>query len=241
MNYTLGKDGDQLEQYACKVSLLPDRFPSYSVFWESFVVPLTYRPKSVLIRKDSDLSFDAITSHSRICIAQLHYSVLANLIAAWDIMTKKISYTSSGVDLSSLTHFFMNIFAAIDIAEELVVRYKDLQSRKFAPWDDESIIPARREFQKTEPVEIKSMRVYRNRLVHGRLLPGFKMWPDGKDSFVPKIGMEKSYLDWRKITTPTEPTNTSEFQTQDSLMNESFELTTTYLDKMWKDNLIPAA
>lgn len=246
MIYSLESHGDELEKYAFKVNFFPDRFSSYELFWKKFIVPLTNRPNNILFKSDEEIVADGLAKNIeiaqvKICIAELHYSVLANILVAWDVLNNRIDHSKTGVGLSRLHHCFSSVFTANDIAIDLVIRFEKLKKEdSMDAWDDlgevkrirDKII---RKDQVNECVEhdnITRLREYRNRLVHGRLMPGFRRWPDGGDNYIPRVGRAKEYLDWRRIARGF-LSNKNDFQKEDDLISEMFGEVICHLDSLW--------
>ena len=86
MPFTLTKDGDGHEKEFYENFIKPN-FPSYEVFWEKFVTPLTNRPRDIHFCSDAELGKKGF-GPEHICIAQLHYTVFIQLLRCHLFKTK---------------------------------------------------------------------------------------------------------------------------------------------------------
>jgi len=77
MPYTLQNDGDGIEKNFYLPFIKP-RFPSYELFWQKFVTPLTGRPAHIHFLTDAELVARGF-GPEHVCMAQLHYTVLVQL------------------------------------------------------------------------------------------------------------------------------------------------------------------
>jgi hypothetical protein len=115
MPYTLLADGDAYEQRYHPLFLHAE-FPAYEEFWARFVVPLTNRGVDIHFKSDADLRVIR-RGPQDICIAQLHYSVLRNLVRAFDFRGP----APGTVDL--LCAAMSALVGAQDIAFDLLERF----------------------------------------------------------------------------------------------------------------------
>jgi len=79
----LAVHGDPVDREAWSTFLESD-FPSYQTYWLRSVVPLTKRPEPGGFRPKSELEAMGKTDHD-VCLAQLHYTILGHLQAAFDL------------------------------------------------------------------------------------------------------------------------------------------------------------
>lgn len=120
--FSLATNGDDFEWRAHRL-FLKEKFPSYEIFWQQFIVPLTNRPVDIHTKNDSQLriQFPSQTIeqiHERIAILQLYYSTFRMLMKA---------YEKQGLaeqDLDAVEGCFSHLYSALDIAAELLGRYQ---------------------------------------------------------------------------------------------------------------------
>ena len=227
MPYTLQADGDAIEQHLYAPLIQPG-FPSYEVFWDKFVTPLTNRPVDVHLKTDADLAAIGKGDHE-LCIAQLHYSVLRHLGRALALRQ------SAGYSLDHLVFSLSSIVGAQDVAFELLQRFKNPGA--YGAWlgrrtgGVDGGREAQRHWKQADGYPLQDIRDYRNHLVHGRTPPGF-----GKQ--YPKIGLEGSYFDWRKVTAAA-ALPVVDFESATDIHDAAFTQTITYFENKWAAELLP--
>lgn len=217
--YKLAIDGDGIEKFFWD-KFIKNQFPSYEKFWQKFVVPLTDRPSNIHFKNDRELRRINKTAHD-ICLAQLHYSVLRHLARAYLILN-----SNNPIGLDELTEGMARICGALDVADEFLERLRN--STKYDPWSEKDGEKARHEWRKfcNSPQDIRN---YRNHLIHGRLTPSV-------NGLLPKIGKEKEYFDWRKITDPRNltPDILKDFINPRQILIEVWNKTLGYLEENWQ-------
>lgn len=228
--YRLAIDGDAIEKHYWS-RFIQNEFPSYEEFWIKLVVPLSNRPRDIHFKTDQELKKIGKTS-SDVCIAQLHYSVLRHLARVYDILS------APHLNLDDLTEGMVRICGAQDVAFELLERYK--HPEKYCPWlekkndaGDLGGKEAREQWQKSNSYPLQHLRDYRNHLVHGRLMPGLNV-------YLPKIGSEQKYFDWRLIT---DPENNPGLDPDDllpakNILESAWRETLQYLEDNWQRVLL---
>lgn len=224
--YRLAIDGDSLEKF-CWDKFIQNQFPSYEIFWQRFVVPITNRPFDIHAKTDDELKKISKSAHD-ICLSQLHYSVLRHLLKVYLILNSQ-----KPIGLDELTDGMVRLGGALDVAFELLERFKN--PTKYDPWlvkknnNTLGSKNARENWQKTNSYPLQDIRDYRNHLVHGRLVPSI-------NGLLPKIGKEKYYLDWRKVTDPKQVQNLNleDFTSPQQILIESWNQVLTYLEENWK-------
>ena len=232
MTYSLKTDGFDVELTAYDDFIKP-QFPSYEIFWQKFVVPLTHRPGDKQLKTDVELAAIG-KGHKELCLAQLHYTVLLQL----DRSRRLMRYRRFRVD--HLVSALSTLVGAQDCAFELLERFAD--PTEYDPWLDKKVKggakgskDAKEKWQTKNKRPLQSIRDYRNCLVHGRTLPGIH---SGRDFLVPRIGKETAYFDWRLVTSAnTLPL--SDFEPPLSVMKAAFEQTVFYIESKWKSELLP--
>lgn len=233
MIYTLQRNGDSYEQQFS--SFVETRFPSYQIFWQRFVVPLSNRPENPQLKTDEELAKINKGSHD-LCIAQLHYSVLRHLIRAINLRTQLDEEGREKFGIDELVLSFSAIVGAQDVAFELLERFRKptvygawlgkRQEKKGMPGGKE----AQTEWKKTEIDELKGIREYRNNLIHGRTPPGF-------NNNYPRIGKESNYSDWRKVTA-AKSLPAADFDSATNIHDSAFNETVNYFEQKWKTELL---
>ncbi len=227
MAYTLQADGDGIEQqlYA---PLIQPYFPSYEVFWQKFVIPLTNRPIDIHCKSDSALAAIGKGDHE-LCLSQLHYSVLRHLGRAFQLRKER------NYGLDHLVFSLSAIVGAQDVAFELLERFTNPTS--YGTWlgkrsgGIDGGHEAQLNWKRSNAYPLQDIRDYRNHLVHGRTPPGFA-------NQYPKIGQESSYFDWRKVTAvATLPT--TDFSPATDIHDSAFGQTVAYFETQWTANLLP--
>lgn len=233
-HYNLTNDGDGYEQHYYHL-FIQNEFPHYEIFWQKFVTPLTRRPVSIQIKDDSELLQMGRTAND-VCIVQLHYSVLRHLIRAYELRQARMM----GID-----HVLFGLSAlcgAQDVAFELLERFQN--PTRYDPWAEKQhggILggkEAQAAWKKVDNYPLQHIRDYRNNLIHGRMLPGIAI---NTVSYLPEIGLESKYFDWRKITNLAEPSQLplDDFSTPANILQTAWQDTTQYLELRWKSHLIP--
>ena len=232
MTFTLATDGDAYEQ-KYYLAFIKNEFPCYDAFWVKHVVPLTNRPTDIHFKTDVQLRAVGKTEHD-LCIAQLHYTVLRHLTRVFEIRRPGI------VSVDDLTDGIVRLAGAQDVAFELLERYA--RPAKYGPWLARRVgrtrggKEARQAWQKRNRRPLQDIRNYRNHLVHGRIGPGVilnGLW------YVPDIGKEAKYYDWRAIT---DGRNVAALVGQDlatpkQILDGAWKKTVNYLESNWKSHL----
>jgi hypothetical protein len=96
---------------------------------------------------------------------------------------------------------------------------------------------------------LQEIRDYRNRLLHGRLMPvqavrlmnrveGDELIPvDEHRLRLPRIGRETDYLDWRTLEVDVLVLDT-DFEDAEKIVNGAWTGTLAYLEQEWQANLV---
>jgi hypothetical protein len=236
--YNLRQHGDGREQ-AYYDRFIAKEFPSYEIFWQKAVTPLTYRSKdlkNIHVMTDAELQAVGKGAH-HICLSQLHYSILLHLIRVYDLKS------NSHIGLDHLVFGMSAIIGGQDIAFELLQRFKNPTT--YDPWLDKRRggKPGGREAQAdwkaANNYPLQHLRDYRNNLVHGRMTPSIINGMGGEFYF-PQIGKELSYFDWRKVTSPPKGIlPIADFATARDILNSAWKETLIYFETNWKSELLP--
>jgi len=225
-NYILLYDGDHLEQKYWSL-FIKEEFPEYEQFWQKYVVPLTNRPDDIHFKNDAELSHIGKNDHD-ICIAQLHYTILRHLVRAYEI--RQIE----PVDLDQFVECLVRLSAATDAADELIERMTF--PANYDPWSEKDGEKARRAWREKN-TELKYLRDYRNKLVHGRVSPSVLIKGTFDRYRVPKFEKVNDYIDWRKVTTERVGKGgrvRKDFDSPNNLMEKAWKDVLSYFEKNWK-------
>ena len=233
---SLASDGDAYEQKYYG-AFIRNEFPSYDRFWAKHVVPLTNRPVDIHFKTDSALAAAGKDAED-LCISQLHYTVLRHLARAYDIRR----FAQVGID--ELTEGVVRISGAQDVAFELLERYTNRGA--FDPWlargsggstgAKKGSKEAREAWQKKNGYPLQPIRDYRNHLVHGRISPAVIV---GSTQYVPAIGKEGAYFDWRAITQHPTPASLvgTDLAQPPVVLDDAWRSTIGYLEAAWQAHL----
>ena len=239
MTYTLATDGDSLEQWAT-AAFLGTEFPAYQSFWLKHVVPLTNRPANIQLKDDAALA-TAGKGPEDLAIAQLHYTVLKHLAAAYDIRQ------AGTPDDRALLFGLSSLVGAHDVAFELLQRFT--QSGRYHPWMEsrprgrrggmKSGQDAQSDWKAANGYPLQRIRDYRNKLVHGRTPPAIGD-STGK-RLLPAMGVVEKYCDWRTVTAPGAASRIppGDFETPSSLLDQAWRETLQYVEENWRRYLLP--
>ena len=219
---TLVFSGDVLERVRWSQFISSD-LPAYETFWQRYVEPLT---KDGRFMTDTELTEIGKTPHD-LCIAQLHYTVLVHLSAAYDLRQVQ------PMQPFDFAHCVIRLVAAVDVADELLQRMKEPGT--YDPWSDEDGRKARKKWRATTK-GLTDIREYRNHLTHGRAQAGLTVeGHEHEGLFFPRVGRENEYQDWRKATEKvTSPEKLlMDFDTGNSIANQAWRRVVDYLQTEW--------
>jgi hypothetical protein len=236
--FTIAKDGESHEQRYWAL-FAADAFPSYEAFWAAEIVPLTNRTRDrrdVRIRSQAEL--DAIgKSEEDVTVAQLHLTL--QLGRVYELLGRP------ALDRYSFTESFVALTGASDVGDELLQRRET--PRVYPAWNEKAGSRARRDWRKTHDDPLADIRAYRNRLVHGRVVPelnvthrGFGL-PPRKTLQFPRIEKVDEYLDWRKAQT-IDPILVrfvvNDFREGRAIVHDSWERVVSYFETAWHTHLL---
>jgi hypothetical protein len=234
MNYRLAIDGDVYEKSAWNL-FLQSEFPSYEAFWFDHVIPLTNRPRDIHFKDDATLTSEGKNAED-VAIAQLHYTVLKHLAMAYEWIR------AQGPDEMMLFAGFSALTASQDVAFEILQRHT--QRGEYDPWKEfclpgkkcKSGQDARRKWMKDHDYPLQNIRDYRNRLIHGRMLPRLL---GQAGILVPTMASADEYVDWRKVTNVVQGSaSSSEFTYPRTVLQDAWRETLEYLERTWQEYLL---
>ena len=203
-------------------------FPNYEQFWIQNIVPLTDRPNSIHILSKEEVRKIG-KNDQNVQIAQLHYTVLRHLIRVFEMLNK--NYFS----FDDLQEGFLRLCSGLDVSFELMLRYK--HPSEYVAWKEYRQVASDWNNKNYYfPDFIQKVRRYRNFLTHCNLMPSMTI---GGNLYIPKIGLEGNYYDWRTIASVEDATNAkSDFQYAQELLNDAWDEVVKYLNDCWRMYLI---
>jgi hypothetical protein len=208
-DFTISEDGDEFEK-GWWPQWTREYFPSYEGFWVRRIVPLTYRVKerrNIRFQTSAELMAAGFTDED-VTVAQLHYTLLMHLGRVFELLDAAEAFTvrSHMANRPFGRHEFFESFArlsgASDVADELLARRAT--PGKYEAWNESHGRDARGAWRRKNPDPLRPVRAYRNRLVHGRVVP--EVYVPARDAqgrafgdlfFYPRLKKVESYLDWR--------------------------------------------
>lgn len=144
-------------------------------------------------------------------------------------------------------HFFESftrLSGVSDLADELLARRANPGT--YDAWNERDGAVARRAWRKQSATDpLRRVRSYRNRLVHGRVVPETfvaAVHPDGRDLgvllFYPRLEVVDRYLDWRvAFAAATSPS--PDFDEAALIVRDAWELVVDHVDESWRTHLLP--
>lgn len=235
MTFTLAQDGDAIEQgYWSR--FLAVRFPSYEAFWASNVVAVTRRgidPGDIRFRSDAELAAVSKT-HEDVAIAQLHYTVMVHLGRAHEL-------TGAMLDRWTFAEVLVRLTGASDCADELLERVATPTT--YDPWSELAGNQARNRWRDLHGRPLKDIHNYRNRIVHGRVVPEINVI-DAKTReqvlIYPRLDKVEDYLDWRvAFADPSAALARGDFESAQSIARGAWKRVVDYCENAWKTHLVP--
>ena len=146
-------------------------------------------------------------------------------------------------DFNALHFFecFARLSGGSDVADEVLERQTTLGSDEYAPWDERAGARARNQWRKTHEDPLRDVRAYRNRLVHGRVVPEWVFIEPGESParlLYPRLDRVE-YLDWRVVYGAVEPQAVlPDFDDAYEIVREAWKRTVGYANSMWLQHLL---
>jgi hypothetical protein len=235
--FTLAGDGDVVEQAYWRL-FLASRFPSYERFWAAEVVSVTRRGidrRDIRFRSDDELGAVGRT-HEDVAIAQIHYTVMSHLGRAHGLLRRPL-------DRWGFAEVFVRLSGASDCADELLERATN--RGVYDPWSEDAGRRARNRWRDVHGRPLQPIHDYRNRLVHGRVVPEIiaNVISQNEQVFIyPRIDRVEAYLDWRRALDDVEAAvNRGDFQDAQSIALEAWEEVVDYCEQAWRTHLVSPA
>jgi hypothetical protein len=238
--FTIAADGDEPERRYWEL-FAADSFPSYETFWAAKIVPLTYRTSertNIGLRPQPEL--DAIgKTEEDVTVAQLHLTVLLHLGRVFDLLEQ------APLNRHSFTESFVGLTGASDVGDELLQRRATPGT--YPPWDEKAGRRAREAWRMAHDDPLRQIRAYRNRLVHGRVVPELHVTRSGvglppqKTVEFPRIEKVDDYLDWRKAQTQ-DPILVrfvvNDFREGRAIVRDAWERVVSHTETAWQTHLL---
>jgi hypothetical protein len=257
--FSIASDGDDWERLFWE-AFASERFPSYEDFWLAHVVPLTNRRATdrlsrdlrIQFRSDAELADEGLGNED-VAIAQLHYTLLLHVGRVWELLDQSHAFTSSDAgwaaffDRNCFFESFTRLSGASDVADELLERRRTCGSGTYPAWDEDAGARARRKWRERQGDQLSDIRAYRNRLVHGRVIPQWnvRVFEVGTGAFhgerlkYPTLDRVEDHLDWRRAFDPANVDAVSaEFEDADVLVREAWERVLDYVETSWRQHLL---
>jgi len=240
--YTLERDGDPVERKYWDL-FLRDEFPSYETVWANYVVRVTGRPDHGGFKSDQALAKIGL-GPEEMCNAQLHYTTFTHLVRVFELK-ETVGWL---MDANQFLEALVRLAAATDVADELLQRATN--PGRYAPWNEKDGRKARGDWRSAHGRPLQEIRDYRNRLLHGYLLPyqavrqmdrvegGVAVPVEQPALRFPKIGRESDYADWRTLIRLSVVVQHRDFAYAQTIVNEAWTKTLAYFEREWKANLI---
>jgi hypothetical protein len=242
VTYTLERDGNGVERKYWTL-FARDEFPSYEAVWREYIVPLTMRPDHPNFESD-----EALAKMGRgpedMGNAQLHYTTFTHLTRVFDL--KEAGFSTADQFIEAL----VRLAAATDVADELLQRATN--PSKYAPWSEKDGREARNDWRKAHGYPLREIRGYRNRLLHGHLMPyqqvmelghfgeGVGAPSDRRVLRFPLMGRETDYLDWRTLFRLTGLADLQDFAKAEDIVGDAWTKTLAYFEQEWRRTLLPS-
>lgn len=228
--YTLLFDGDDNEKHYYNL-FIKDEFQSYEKHWQKYIVKLTTRPKGIHTKDNRALRRLGL-GNKEVALAQLHYTVFIYLTKVYEL--KKIDPLTPDQFSAGL----IQICTALDVADELLEKFTS--TNVYDPWEWHDSDLARKRWRKTHK-KLDYIRHYRNRMIHGAIIPSIIIYGTYKRYRIPRFKKEKKYIDWRKVTNASAGSGgrvRNNFDAPNNLLNQAWCETLKYLETNWKKYLL---
>jgi hypothetical protein len=241
----LAEHGDDFEK-AHWPTFVQDEFPEYAEFWRHFVQPLREHPEEIKLKRGS--ASETGLEANGVIVSELHYSTFMHLAHVYEIKRSPEAFVfgrDSVAEVVRLVGTFsdaiVRLSAATDTADELLERV--LLRSRYEPWNERKSSEAR-SYRRGQHDPLPILHNYRNRLVHGPLVP------HQVTTIIDKVEKAKWFeLSFPKFEKLSETLDSRTFQHGEvsggdyalarNLVGEAWTMVLTYLWKEWASNLLP--
>jgi hypothetical protein len=248
--FTIADDGDEFEKQWWP-QWTSDHFPSYETFWIPRVAPLTYRVtdrRNIAFRTQAELAADGYTDED-VAVAQLHYTLLRHLGRVFEVLDDARAFTVVGYMANrpfgrdEFFEGFARLSGASDVADELLARRASPGA--YDPWNETHGWNARSDWRKNNPDPLQPVRAYRNRLVHGRVVPELFVravnaqgQSIGDVLLYPRLEKVGSFIDWR-VAFAAAGSPSPDFAEAALIAADAWAKVVEYVERAWTTHLLP--
>jgi hypothetical protein len=250
--FTIPEDGDEHEKRWWP-QWTREYFPSYETFWAVRIVPLTYRVKhrqNVRFQTTEELAAAGYTDED-VTVAQLQYTLLMHLGRVFELLDDARAFTvrsymaNRPFGRDEFFESFARLSGASDVADELLARRTT--PGEYDAWNETDGRDARRAWRKSNPDPLRPVRAYRNRLVHGRVVPEVYVTALSEhglarsDQFMllyPCLDKVESYLDWRVAFAAAAVAPSPDFDEAALIALEGWEKVVGYVEQAWQEHVL---
>jgi hypothetical protein len=250
--FTIEEDGDETEKRWWP-QWTRDRFPSYETFFVARIVPLTYRVKertNIRFQTTAELATAGYTDED-VAVAQLHYTLLLHLGRVFELLDDSRAFTRPSetpvreqFGRDQFFESFTRLSGASDVSDELLARRASPGA--YDAWDEGQGAEARRSWRKANPADpLRPVRSYRNRLVHGRIVPEIYLQAKDKEGrvvgdalYYPRLEKVDDYLDWRVAFDANSAAVHPDFDDAALIVLESWERVVKHVEEAWRQHLV---
>jgi hypothetical protein len=249
--FTIEEDGDESEKRWWP-QWTRDRFPSYEAYFVARIVPLTYRVKerkNIRFQTTAELATAGYNDED-VTVAQLHYTLLLHLGRVFELLDDSRAFTHpseltvrEAFGRDKFLESFTRLSGASDVSDELLARRASPGT--YNAWDERQGANARRSWRQANSDPLLPVRDYRNRLVHGRIVP--EVYAPVKDKggrvvgdalYYPRLTKVDDYLDWRVAFDANSNAVHPDFDDAALIVLEGWERVVTHVEEAWQQHLV---
>ncbi len=215
------------------------------------------------IRSRAELLAEGYTDED-VTVARLHYTVLLHLGRVLELLAVDNDASPQPwspdppFDRYAFFEAFTRLSGVSDLADELLARRTN--PGEYEAWSERQGQNARLAWRSANSDPLRPIRSYRNRLVHGRIVPELLATAFsasgaivGTRLFYPRLDRVDAYLDWRKafeeIELSARPgpgsavaivTPPADFNEASVIVGEVWEQVIDHVERSWRAHLMPS-